>query len=125
VARCNEIASGEQLGVWVPWVTQTLDACPAWMHNGFAVWQALRDAGHDPIEVYPAGCFWLMNGRRWPPRKTTPEGRAARAAMLGVPTELTHDAIDAVMAATVARGPSRAVGHADPPCDGSQLWVLD
>lgn len=125
VARCNEIAAGEQLGVWVPWVTPTLTDAPPWMQTGFTLWRALRDAGHSPMEVYPAGSFWLLNGRRWPPKKQTPEGRAARLALLGLDLPLTsHDHIDAVMAAVVARGPHRAVGHTDPGCDDSVLWVL-
>lgn len=128
VARCNEIAAGEELGVWVPWVTPVRDECPGWMRKGFAVWDALRAAGHEPMEVYPAGTFWLLNGRRWPPRKTTAEGRAARLALLAPfvgPLDLTsHDAIDAVAAAVVARGPHRAVGHAGPGCDSSRLFVL-
>jgi hypothetical protein len=128
VARCNEIAAGEELGVWVPWVTPTLDLAPAWMRTGFALWAALRAAGHEPIEVYPAGSFWLLNGRRWPPRKTTPGGRAARLALLephvGPLTLTSHDHVDAVMAAVVARGPSRAERHTDPGCDSSALFVL-
>ena len=124
VARCNEIAAGEQLGVWVPWVTPALDDCPTWMQTGFALWRALRDAGHAPMEVYPAGCFWLLNGRRWPPRKQTPEGKAARRALLGLELQPTsHDHIDALMAAAVARGPSRPVGHDGPGCDSSTMWV--
>jgi hypothetical protein len=76
------------------------------------------------MEVYPAGCFWLLNGRRWPPKKQTAEGRAARSALLGLDMEVTsHDHIDALMAAVVARGPRRPVGHADPGCDGSTMWV--
>jgi predicted nuclease with RNAse H fold len=128
VARCNEIAAGEQLGVWVPWVTPTVDDAPAWMRTGFAVWDALRAAGHSPVEVYPAGCFWLLNGRRWPPKKSSPDGRAARLALLepfvGALDLTSHDHIDAVMAAVVARGPHRLVGHAEPGCDGSTLAVL-
>lgn len=128
VARCNEIAAGEQLGVWVPWVTPVLDAAPSWMRTGFAVWGALRHAGHQPVEVYPAGAFWLLNGRRWPPKKTTPDGRAERLALLephvGALDLCSHDHIDAVMAAVVARGPNRVVRHTDPGCDGSSLLVL-
>jgi predicted nuclease with RNAse H fold len=127
VARCNEIAAGEQLGVWVPWVTPRRDEAPSWMLLGFALWDALRDAGHEPMEVYPAGCFWLLNGRRWPAKKTTPAGRAARRALLA-PHLLTscdrHDELDALMAAVVARGPSHAVGHVDDGCDSSTIWIL-
>lgn len=126
VARCNEIAAGEQLGIWVPWVTPTIDAAPSWMRTGFDVWAALRDDAHAPVEVYPAGCFWLANGRRWPPKKSTPDGRAARRALLGLDADLrTHDHIDAAMAAVVARGPHVLVGHDEPGCDDSRLAVLE
>lgn len=126
VARCNEIAAGEQLGIWVPWVTPTIDRAPAWMRMGFDVWSALRAAGHAPVEVFPAGCFWLANGRRWPAKKSTPEGRAARRVLLGLDAELpTHDDIDAAMAAVVARGPHVLIGHDGPGCDDSSLAVLD
>ena len=129
VARCNEIAAGEELGIWVPWVTPTADACPTWMRTGFALWRALREEGQAPMEVYPAGCFWLLNGRRWPPRKSTADGRAARARLLEPFVDLPdrplgHDDLDAVMAAVVARGPSRAIGHTAPGCDASRLFVL-
>jgi len=127
-ARCNEIAAGEELGVWVPWVTPELAECPGWMCTGFALWDALRVAGHTPVEVYPAGSFWLLNGRRWPPRKSSPEGRAARLALLepfvGSLVLTSHDHIDAVMAAVVARGPHRLVCHTDAGCDDSTLAVL-
>lgn len=127
-ARCNEIAAGEELGIWVPWVTPVLDECPGWMRTGFRLWDALRVAGHAPMEVYPAGCFWLLNDRRWPPRKTTPAGRAARLALLepfvGTLALTSHDHVDAVMAAVVARGPHRALAHTDAGCDGSSLFVL-
>lgn len=126
LARCNEIAAGEQLGVWVPWVTPALDAAPGWMRTGFTVWDALRAAGHAPVEVFPAGCFWLANGRRWPPKKSTAEGRVARRALLGLDADLrTHDELDAAMAAVVARGPHVLVGHDGPGCDGSRLAVLE
>ena len=126
VARCNEIAAGEQLGIWVPWVTPTLDAAPPWMRTGFAVWDALRAAGHAPVEVFPAGCFWLANGRRWPPKKSTPDGRAARRDLLGLDADLrTHDELDAAMAAVVARGPHVLIGHDGLECDDSRLAVLE
>lgn len=124
VARCNEIAAAEELGVWVPWVTPVLAACPSWMQTGFALWRALREADHEPMEVYPAGCFWLLNGRRWPPKKQTSHGRSARLALLGLDARPTsHDHVDALMAAVVARGPNRRVGHDGPGCDGSTMWV--
>ena len=130
--RCGELAAAEQLGVWVAFVTGASGACPAWMETGFAVWAALRDAGHEPIEVYPAGSVWLHE-RRWPPRKTTPAGLAARRALLARHLELppfvelwSHDSIDAAIAAAVAAQGERAVraGHDDPACDGSAIWFL-
>ena len=128
VARCNEIAAGEELGIWVPWVTPILESAPPWMRIGFALWAALRAEGHAPVEVYPAGCFWLLHGRRWPPKKSSADGRAARLAMLepvvGRLDLRSHDHIDAVMAAVVARGPHRIVGHTGPGCDTSTLAVL-
>ena len=128
VARCNEIAAGEELGIWVPWVTPTFDAAPEWMRAGFALWDALRAGGHEPVEVSPAGCFWQLHGRRWPPKKSTPAGRDARLSLLARfvgSLELTsHDHIDAVMAAVVARGPHRIIGHTGPGCDTSTLAVL-
>ena len=127
-ARCNEIAAGEELGVWVPWVTPELAECPGWMRTGFALWDALRAAGHAPVEVYPAGSFWLLNGRRWPPKKSSPEGRLARLALLepfvGTLHLTSHDHIDAVLAAVVARGPHRLVRHTGLGCDDSTLAVL-
>ena len=128
VARCNEIAAGEELGVWVPWVTPILDDCPAWMRNGFRVWEALRSAGRSGARSNRRGTPPSVGGRRWPPRKTTASGRATRRTLLeplAGPLVLDdHDALDAVMAAVVARGPHRAVRHTDPGCDGSSLFVL-
>jgi predicted nuclease with RNAse H fold len=132
-ARCGEIAAGVQLGVWVPWVTPEEGRCPPWMRLGFALWSALRAAGHDPIEVYPAGSVWLEQ-RRWPPKKTTVAGLAARRALLGRFLELppfvelwSHDGIDAALAAAVAaEGDAALVArHDDPACDGSSIWFLD
>ena len=133
IGRCGEIAAGQRYGVWVPWVTPVTDP-PSWMVTGFALWEALVAAGHDPMEVYPAGCFWLLNGRRWPPNKATPAGRAARIALLDFGHHIngddiamwSHHFIDAAMAAVVAgqgRTGALAAGHDGPRCDGSALWL--
>jgi hypothetical protein len=134
VARCGEIALGEQARIWVPWVTPPdPDAVPGWMRVGFSVWDALIDAGHEPIEVYPAGCFRVLAGRV-PPKKTTAAGRRARIELLGGPIELpagielwSHDGLDALAAAFPAHqhatGVARACRHDKAGCDGSAIWL--
>jgi hypothetical protein len=133
-ARCGEIALGEQAGIWVPWVTPPDPATvPAWMAVGFAVWAALRDAGHEPVEVYPAGAFLVLAGTRLP-RKTTAAGRETRRRVLatrldlpGAATGWPHDALDAaaaaLTAADLAAGTGRRCGHDAPGCDGSAVWL--
>jgi hypothetical protein len=133
-ARCGEIALGEHAGIWVPWVTP-FDATKVagWMQVGFAVWSALRAAGHDPVEVYPAGGFRVLAGRV-PPRKTTRAGLHARIDLLAPSVDLppgiamwSHDGIDALGAALTAHqkaiGTAREVGHDGPGCDGSAVWL--
>lgn len=134
VARCGEIALGEQARIWVPWVTPAeAGAVPPWMQVGFAVWAALRGAGHAPIEVYPAGGFRVLAGRL-PPRKTTTAGRRARIELLAPAVDLpadietwSHDGLDALAAALTAHqcttGIARAIGHSAPGCDGSSIWL--
>jgi predicted nuclease with RNAse H fold len=130
--RCGEVAAAEQLGVWVPWVTQAAGRCPPWMESGFALWVALAQAGHAPIEVYPAGSVWLQ-ARRWPPKKTTVAGLTARRALLEAHLRLppfaelwSHDAVDATIAAAVAAQGEGALcaTHAEAGCDGSAIWFL-
>jgi hypothetical protein len=133
-ARCGEIALGEQAGIWVPWVTPA-DATkvPGWIQVGFDLWSALRAAGHEPIEVYPAGVFRVLAGRV-PPRKTSRAGRLARVELLADHVELppaidawSHDGIDALGAALTAHqkveGRAREVGHEASSCDGSSIWL--
>lgn len=131
--RCGELAAAEQLGIWVAFVTGADGANPAWMANGFRLWSALTDAGQAPIEVYPAGSFWL-DARRWPPKKATPAGLAARRAILARHLSLPpfvelwgHDSLDALCAAAVAAQGHAALraGHDDPGCDGSAIWFLN
>lgn len=132
VARCGEIAAGEQVGSWVPFVTpRSREACAPWMVTGFAVWDALRAAGHDPMEVYPAGAFAVLAGARVP-NKQTVAGRRRRLELLAPHVDLPegielwgHDGIDALVAALVAhqgRAVARRAGHDDPGCDGSAIW---
>jgi predicted nuclease with RNAse H fold len=134
VARCGEIALGEQARIWVPWVTPAdPDAMPGWIRVGFSVWDALAGAGHEPIEVYPAGVFRVLAGSV-PPKKTTAAGRRARIDLLAPSIHLpagierwSHDGLDALAAALTAShhaiGRARGCGHGDPACDGSAIWL--
>jgi predicted nuclease with RNAse H fold len=134
VARCGEIALGQQARIWVPWVTPPdPGAVPGWMRVGFSVWAALIAAGHEPIEVYPAGVFRVLAGHV-PPKKTTAAGRRARIELLAGRIDLpagiglwSHDGLDALAAALTAHeratGLARACGHETPGCDGSAIWL--
>jgi predicted nuclease with RNAse H fold len=93
--------------------------CPAWMRAGFALYDALLSTGRwslfegDPggsrlAEVYPFAAFAALLGHI-PPRKNTPEGRAARLAALArllAPVtdleDLSHHHLDAAVAAVTA-----------------------
>jgi predicted nuclease with RNAse H fold len=93
--------------------------CPGWMRAGFAVYDALLATGrwslfeggdtrNRLLEVYPFAAFAVLLG--WiPPRKHTPEGRAARIAALRTrmrgPADLegrSHHELDAAAAALTA-----------------------
>jgi hypothetical protein len=99
------------------------------MAAGIGLFDTLRSAGHDPVEAYPYGGFRLLAGRRLP-RKTTAEGRAARAQLLrsaGVEVnglEKSHDFLDATLVALVAH--QRSLGTARvATCghDRSGIWL--
>jgi predicted nuclease with RNAse H fold len=131
-ARCGEVALARAHGIWVPWVAPTAaEGAPAWMQVGVALFQALRDGGHCPVEVYPHGVFLVLAGGRRPPSKRTPAGRAVRAALLqkagvrGVDgLTSTHDLLDAAAAGLVAlhRRRGLAVG-AGCGHDGTSIWL--
>jgi hypothetical protein len=96
------------------------------------VWRHLRAAGHEPLEVYPAGAFRVLGGVR-PPKKSSPAGRRARLDLLDREVALPddtwgHDLIDACVAALVAAWSvtgERAVAaaHNHDGSDGSAIWV--
>jgi len=133
-ARCGEIALAELEGIWVPWTTPAeASAAAGWMRVGFAVWAALREAGFEPIETYPAGVFRVLADGQFPNKRTV-AGRRARIELLGRHLELpedidrwSHDGIDALAAALVARwsneGLARAIGHTAAGCDSSAIWL--
>jgi predicted nuclease with RNAse H fold len=93
--------------------------CPGWMRAGFAVYDALLQTGQWSIfdggevrnrlaEVYPFAAFAVLLGHI-PPRKSTPEGRAARIAALQSRLEgaaeldrRSHHELDAAAAAVTA-----------------------
>jgi predicted nuclease with RNAse H fold len=129
LGRCSEIALGREYGIWVPWSTPPEPAAGTWMATGIDLFAALRTAGHDPVEAYPYGGFRLLAGGPLP-KKTTAEGRAARAALLrsaGVEVnglEKSHDFLDAALVALVAR--QRSLGTARvATCghDQSGIWL--
>src|SRR5205085_6990448 len=100
-----------------------------WMATGIGLFAGLRAAGPDPVEAYPYGGFRLPAGGPLP-KKTTAEGRAARAQLLrsaGVEVnglERSHDFLDAAVVALVAR--QRSLGTARvATCghDQSGIWL--
>lgn len=131
-ARCGEIALGQEFKIWVPWTTPTsIDQCQRWMVVGFDVWNALRDAGHEPLETYPHGAFTILQGTR-PPKKSTVEGLRRRVELLAIRIELPestalwgHDGLDAAAAALVAadHDPTMRAAHDHADCDESAIWL--
>ena len=127
--RCSEVP----VAGWpaVSWVTPQDEASvPGWMRTGFAVWRTLLSGGFAVVETFPAAAFHRLNGRRWPPRKSTPEGRAARLSLLSELVDLpvgadrwTHDDIDAAACALVAAA-GQPLTHCCPEPDGSVMWVI-
>jgi len=131
LGRCSEIALGREYGIWVPWSTPPEPQPGTWMATGIAAFEGLRAAGLDPVEAYPYGGFRLLAGGRLP-KKTTAEGRGARADLLrsaGVEIdglEKSHDFLDATLVALVAR--QRSLGTARvATCghDQSGIWLPD
>ena len=128
-ARCCEIALAREHRIWVPWVTPTRPG-DGWIRVGIDLFDALRTAGHEPVEVYPHAVFCVLGGCR-PPPKQQRAGAQARIGLLeavGLDASWlpmwSHDALDAAAAALVAldhaNGEARSAtcGH-----DGSALWL--
>jgi Protein of unknown function (DUF429) len=136
-ARCGEVALRRQ-GIPVPWVTPARDAEPApWIATGYGVWAFLRARGATPVETYPHGIFWRLAGSPVL-HKQRPFGHlrrveALRQTALDVPQiEMwSHDALDALAAAWVARLVARdqaeRIDCRDdldwPDHDGSSIWL--
>jgi predicted nuclease with RNAse H fold len=130
--RCAEIELGRARKIWVPWVTPTGEPVPPWMEVGFRLFSALKAAGHRPIEIFPYAAFSVLAG---PSARLLPKqsagGALARIGLLAArgvkETSLpvwSHDGIDALVAALIARDSlgDRAqrvsCGH-----DGSAIWL--
>lgn len=127
--RCAEVELGRRYRIWVPWVTPIRDPA-GWMVTGLAVYEALRSCGHEPIEVYPHAAFRTLAGGPLP-RKSTLAGRRARielleAAGIREPTldGWSHDSLDALVGAVVARDRVRGVAvRVGCEHDGSAIWL--
>jgi predicted nuclease with RNAse H fold len=131
VARCAEIGLGRDFGSWVPWVTPMAEPGPGRMATGLAAYEALRGSGVEPIEVFPhAGYRELVRPARLPKKRTT-EGVRVRVEALrraGIESEnllmWSHDALDALLAALIARDHAAEIAVA-ATCghDGSVIWL--
>jgi predicted nuclease with RNAse H fold len=131
-SRCAEIELGRRHGSWVSWTTPAEPPFPGWMEAGFAAYDALRGAGAPVvIEVYPFAGFRALAGGRRLAKKQSTAGRLERADLLagvGVSgaalSSRSHDELDALVAAVVARDRARGeaagvtCGH-----DGSAIWL--
>jgi predicted nuclease with RNAse H fold len=131
-ARCAEVELGRRHRSWVSWVAPREPPFPGWMESGFRAFEALRvPGGPGLLEVYPHAGFRELAGGRPLASKRSAAGRRQRAELLGQVglagdgvEELSHDLIDALMAALTARdrarGRARRVtcGH-----DGSAIWL--
>lgn len=130
-ARCAEIALGQQYGYWVPWTTPSEPPFVEWMIHGFAIHQRATERGFPVAEVYPYAAFRRLGGMNKLPKKGTLAGIHARDHLLrragiGERTAVlwSHDALDAAVAAVVARQASQGsaervtCGH-----DDSAIWL--
>lgn len=129
-ARCAEIELNLRHRIAVPWVTPAGPPVPPWMEAGFRVFEAFGSAGVEVIEVYPHAAFRVLYGSRLP-RKTTRQGVSLRVDALasrGISGNTlpmwSHDGLDALVAAVVARDYANedavrvTCGH-----DDSAIWL--
>jgi predicted nuclease with RNAse H fold len=137
-ARCAEVALGRQFGYWVPWVTPTAVDPKTWMAVGLELHRSARAAtAGGVLEVYPHACFRELAGGAALPKKSSAAGSARRGELLrqrGIAAPhlamWSHDALDATVAAVVARqyhaGAAIEVGcEQGSACnsDGSRMWL--
>jgi predicted nuclease with RNAse H fold len=116
-ARCAEIALGREHGIWVPWVTPTIDRpLSPWMHVGLRVFELAKASAAQVVEVFPHAGFRILSGGGIPSKQTA-EGLRVRAELLknrGVAIEAlemwSHDSLDALLAASVAYDVGQGTG---------------
>lgn len=136
-ARCGEVAL-RNAGHAVPFVSPSRDdPVPPWMATGLLVWDVATSLGLEAVETFPHAVFNTFAGSRLL-HKQRPAGVLARAGVLSpllrVPAWLTmwsHDGLDALAAAVVARqvhdGTARRVDCSDdsdwPVHDDSAIWL--
>jgi predicted nuclease with RNAse H fold len=131
VGRCAEIALAREYGIWVPWVAPAEAPSAGWIAVGLALFEELGARSVEAIEVYPHGAYRELVKPDRLPKKTTVAGVLARVEALrgaGIEEERlemwSHDALDALVAALVARdhrlGTARraSCGH-----DESAIWL--
>lgn len=130
--RCAEVGLGRSHRIWVPWVTPTPEmVVQPWIQRGFNLFADFAEAGHTPIEVFPYAGYRVLAGTTKLPPKSKPVGLIARARLMeaaGVHSSilecLSHDSLDAVLAALVAKrfiegtAVAATCGH-----DDSAIWL--
>jgi predicted nuclease with RNAse H fold len=136
-ARCGEVAL-RGAGHSVPWVSPAEgDTLPSWMARGFDVWSVACGLGVPVVETFPHAVFATLAGSVLL-HKQRPGGALARAGalapLLATPAWLalwSHDGLDALAAAVVARQvafrTARRVGCSPDDRwathDGSAIWL--
>jgi predicted nuclease with RNAse H fold len=129
-ARCAELCLGRQHGIWVPWVAPFDAPKDGWLLTGLRAFAVFRSADAKVIEVFPHAAFQVLRGSRLPPKRSADGVRARVEALAerGVTPEglemWSHDGLDALVAAVVARDYSNGdavkvtCGH-----DDSAIWL--
>ena len=133
MGRCAEIGLLKLHRYQVPWVTPVSDELlPGWMRVGIDLFARLRDAGQDPIEVFPDAGFRRLAGQLKPlPKKGTRAGTLERVRLLGLTGVSAPgiamwgpDWMDAALSAQLARmsasgdAVAATCGH-----DGTAIWI--
>ncbi len=128
-ARGCEVELGRQRGIWVSFATGP-EPLIGWMAEAARIHDLASTLGHTALETYPHAIYRTLLGRR-PAKKATGMGVTERVDALrregldhAAFTMWSHDALDAVAAALVAR--QYLDGVADPvtcTIDGTSIWL--
>jgi predicted nuclease with RNAse H fold len=75
-----------------------------WLSNGFELWNEVRAAGMNAVEVFPTASWTIWNGRRGKASRSrwSREG-IAKLGVIDLPTRMNQDERDAVASAWTAR----------------------